>query len=160
MKNEMVNFDIIGINEIDFYLRDIPKHLHSNIDPKNLNYFIDLSFSIEKEKNSIVAFLSISARYDDEKWLREIWPQFTNSPKEHVDLLMHSTIQLIFSVNPIDMLLVDGDNDIKSYILSLVPEICISTVRGIVFTKTQGTALSLKPIPWKKAELNNKYSEA
>ena len=144
MTDNELKLGIKSLSEIDFYLRNLPARFHSEIKAALLSYTVDLNLKSEKEMDLLSATIHVTAKYTDEKWLRAfVWPELTSFSKEQIELLMHLTLKMDFNISPFP----EGEK-LDDSILSLIAEMCISTARGVVFSKTQGSVLANHLLPY------------
>lgn len=151
MEIQPLQFGIKSITELNFYLRDIPKQFHDQVNPELLVYNIELNFNIDRERNLLYSTITAKVVYKDEEWLKaEVWPGNAALGKDQIELLMHLSIQIGYTVLPLSNVLYmkDSKESLDPNFFNFISENSLSTVRGIIFCKTQGTVLSNRPLPY------------
>lgn len=146
-----IKFNIESIFENVFYLKNISPTLNKELDNSSLGYDINFKVKVDQEKNLLAAHLIAKAIYTDIDFLRKkAWPNKDNIPDEVLQTLMELELIVTFSIEPLSNLIrkVENKKELDETLLTLVSEIVLSTARGIIHAKSQGSIVGQTPIPY------------
>ncbi len=146
-----IKFRIESIFESNFYLKRVPPFFSQDIDGELLNYDVSFEIKIDEKKNILVAHTVLKAIYSDIEVLKsKVWPNSEGISDEDLQTFMKLGLTLTFNVNPLSKLISRNENqkELDVGLLNLVSEIVLSTARGIIFAKSQGSIVGENPLPY------------
>ncbi|CAA6824361.1 MAG: Unknown protein [uncultured Sulfurovum sp.] len=148
---ENFKFNVISIEQHSFFLRNIPMKFKKELNLDLLKYEIkEIKLSLDLDEECISTTTTITAKYNDEDFIRTIYPNSKEIRKEEIITLMQLVFEVKFLTSPISHLLIkEGENiTISQTILPLLTEMTLSTARGMIYSKCAGSVIAEKPLPY------------
>lgn len=146
-----VKFRIESIFESHFYLKQVPPPFNLDINSELLNYEVQFEIKINEKKNLLVTDAIIEALYSDIDFLKtKVWPNSVDISDEDLQTFLKLNLVLTFNVDPLSVLVKKNGSskELDKGLLALVSEVTLSTARGIIFAKSQGSIIREKPLPY------------